>query len=456
MKFFSPKILVVLLLSASTLLFAGQLSASESTIGLMIGSFVAGLLLTFTPCVLPMIPILSSIIVGQGENISLHKSVMLSLSYVLGTSVTYALMGVLAGATGEQLQSYFQNTWAIGAMSIIFVLMALSMFGVFTIQLPSFIQSRLNKGSEGIKGGSLPMVFILGMISALILGACVSPVLISFLGVAISAGDAVLGGLMMFSMALGMGVPLILLGFGAGKFLPKAGMWMDNIKYIFGVLLLGVAIYLFDSLALVSPLLLWGIYLIGISIFMGALDTVEDGKNWKKFAKAVGVVILIWGTLLLVGAAYGGYDLTKPLAKASVNYIESPSGTIISKKSTKVFTNITSITQLDQELKRAKEEKKAVIMYFMHDLCPVCKRLKETTWEDAAVKKLLAQQYISLQINMSDKTDKKINAIKKKYNIFGPPGFVFIDKEGEELKDNTFYGYQTPEEMLDILDLLSE
>jgi len=448
-------LLLLLALLASTILFGGDFDASHSTISLMFGSFVAGLLLTFTPCVLPMVPILSSIIVGQGENVSTRKSVMLSLSYVLGTAATYALMGVLAGATGEQLQSYFQNVWAISVMSLIFVLMSLSMFGLFTIQLPSFIQSRLNKESSDIKGGSLPMVFILGMISALILGACVSPVLISFLGVAISTGDALLGGLMMFTMALGMGVPLILLGFGAGKLLPKAGMWMDNIKYLFGMLLLAVAIYLFDSLGLVSSLLLWGIYLIGISIFIGALDSVESGNKWQKLTKAIGIVMLIWGTLLLVGAAYGGNELTKPLAKTSITYIQNTNLNKV-EKSTKMFSNITTMEELDKALATAKQKEKTVILYFMHDLCPVCKKLKETTWKDAAVKNILAQKFVALQINMSDKNDEKINAIKKRYHIFGPPGFVFIDKDGDELEDDGFYGYQAPEDMLDILDLLSE
>jgi len=254
---------------------------------------------------------------------------------------------------------------------------------------------------------------------------------------------------------LGMGVPLILLGFGAGKLLPKAGMWMDNIKYLFGMLLLGVAVYLFDSLDRVSSLVLWGIYLIGISIFIGALDTVEAGNKWKKLTKALGIVMLIWGTLLLVGAAYGSHELTKPLAKTSITYIQNTNVNKV-EKSTRMFTNITTMEELDKALATAKQKEKTVILYFMHDLCPVCKKLKETTWKDAAVKNILAQKFVALQINMSDKDDENINAIKKRYHIFGPPGFVFIDKDGEELEDDGFYGYQAPEDMLDILDLLSE
>jgi len=456
MKSSSLKLLPLFLLLGSTLLFAGQLNASESTISLMIGSFIAGLLLTFTPCVLPMVPILSSIIVGQGENVSMQKSVMLSISYVMGTAVTYAIMGVLAGATGEQLQSYFQNVWAIGAMSLVFVFMALSMFGVFTIQLPSFIQSRLNKGSTGIKGGTMPMVFVLGMISALILGACVSPVLISFLGVAISKGDAVLGGLMMFAMALGMGVPLLLLGFGAGKLLPKAGVWMDKIKYLFGILLLGVAIHLFESLSLVSPLILWGVYLIAISIFIGALDHIKQDDYTGKLLKAIGVVMLTWGILLLVGASYGSDSLSKPLHKTSVTYVQNDNANIPkAKRSHKVFTPVKNLQMLQTQLDFAKENKKTVLMYFYKDTCPVCKHLDDTTWKDASVKNVLRKKYVALKINMTDNSDQEIEAIKKKFGIFGPPGFVFFDSEGNELEDDSFYGYQAGHEMYDTLDMIA-
>jgi len=436
-------------------LFSVTFTADQGILSLTMGSFVAGLLLTFTPCVLPMVPIVSSIIVGQGEEISTKKSFMLSLSYVLGTALTYTIMGAMAGATGQQLQAYFQNVWAIGIMSLVFAFMALSMFGFFTIQLPSFVQSRINESSGGIKGGSLPMVFVLGMVSALILGACVSPVLISFLGVAIAKGDALLGGVMMFSMALGMGVPLLILGFGAGKLLPKAGMWMDNIKYVFGVLLLGVSVYLFSTLSLVSSLFLWGVYLIGVAIFVGALESVEKSNKLGKLLKVAGITSLVWGILLLVGAAYGGHDLLKPLAKTSVTYVKNQKGMEM-RANKQTFFNIADMQALDVKLAQAQKEKKMVILYFYTDICPVCKHLKETTWRDLAVKSILSSKYIALSINMTDPEDEMIHTIKKHFSIFGPPGFVFFDEEGRELKDNSFYGYENPEEMFDILELLAE
>ncbi len=306
----------------STFIFAGE-GAVQSTMSIVLGAFISGILLTFTPCVLPMVPIVSSIIAGQGVDVTKTKAVMLSVSYVLGTAVTYAIMGALAGATGEQLQSYFQNVWAITVISIVFVLMALSMFGLFTIQLPSFIQSKLNAETQGIKGGNIGMVFILGMISALILGACVSPVLISFLSVAISTSDTTLGALTMFFLALGMGVPLILLGFGAGYLVPKAGEWMDKVKYFFGVLLLGVAIEIFSTLELVNTLLLWGVYAVGISVYLGATQRLSlKSKGWEKLQKAFATVLLIWGTILLVGAGYGEKNIYHPLPKTSITFVQ--------------------------------------------------------------------------------------------------------------------------------------
>ena len=443
------------LLFFSTTLLASTSDISQSIITTLLGAFFSGLLLTFTPCVLPMMPIVSSIIAGQGEDISKTKAVLLSSSYVLGTAVSYAIMGALAGATGDQLQSYFQNIYFIGSISFIFVLMALSMFGLFTIALPSFIQSRLTERSQGIKGGSLFGVFILGMITALILGACVSPVLISFLSVAISTGDATLGALTMFSLALGMGIPLILLGFGAGHFLPRAGAWMDTIKYIFGVLLLGVAIYIFSSLELFSALLLWGALFVGVSIYLGATQNLADGASgWDKLLKAIGTILLVWGVFLLIGGAYGRNDIFKPLPSISISY---PSSTLQSpQKPSFIFETITSFEELEANKEEAVNAHKLLLIYFFTDTCPVCKRLKATTLIDKKVVAELQKKYITVQVNMTDKEDKKSQAIKKYFNVFGPPSFVFFDKDGKELKDDMFYGYQEPGEFLDTVELIAE
>ncbi|MCO4845581.1 MAG: protein-disulfide reductase DsbD [Sulfurovum sp.] len=445
----------LLFLVSSTLLLAADTGVTQSTVGIVLGAFVSGILLTFTPCVLPMVPIVSSIIAGQGEDVTKTKAVMLAVAYVLGTAVTYAIMGALAGATGEQLQSYFQNVWAIGAISIVFVLMALSMFGLFTIQLPSFIQSRLNAESQGIKGGNMGMVFLLGMISALILGACVSPVLISFLSVAISTSDATLGALTMFSLALGMGVPLVLLGFGAGYLVPKAGMWMDKVKYFFGVLLLGVAIMIFSTLELVNTLLLWGVYAVGISIYLGVTQRLSLKSNgWEKLQKAFATVLLIWGTILMVGAGYGEQDIYHPLSKSSVTYVEK-GNTEIMLSGEMPFEEIANITAYDIKRRQAMDEGKTMIMFFHTDTCPVCKHLRDTTFKDKRVQEKLKKEYIAVSVNMTDKSDIKIEELKVMFQVFGPPGFVFIGSDGKEMKDDKFYGYQEPDEFYDTLDLIA-
>lgn len=444
----------ILLLLSSTFLHAADSIVVQSTVSIILGAFVAGILLTFTPCVLPMVPIVSSVIAGQGEDITKTKAVLLSVSYVLGTAVTYALMGALAGATGEQLQSYFQNIWAISAMSIVFVVMALSMFGLFMIELPSFIQSKLNAESQGFKGGKMGMVFMLGMLSALILGACVSPILISFLSVAISTSDPVLGALTMFFLALGMGVPLILLGFGAGYLLPKAGVWMEKVKYVFGVLLLGVAIEIFSTLELVNTLLLWGVYAVGISIYLGATQALDsESSGWQKLQKVFATVLLIWGTILMVGAGYGEQDIYHPLPKASVTYVKDDK---VKLSGEMPFEEIANITAYDIKRRQAMDENKTMIIFFHTDTCPVCKHLRDTTFKDQIVQEKLQKDYVAVSVNMSDKTDIKIEEIKQMFQVFGPPGFVFIGSDGKELKDAKFYGYQEPEEFYDTLDLVAE
>ena len=445
--------MLFILIFTSTFLFGAD-AVAQTTLGILLGAFISGVLLTFTPCVLPMVPIVSSIIAGQGKEVTKTKAVMLAVSYVLGTAVTYALMGALAGATGEQLQSYFQNVWAICAMTVVFVLMALSMFGLFTIQLPSFIQSRINASSQGIKGGNMGMVFVLGMISALILGACVSPVLISFLSVAISTSDATLGALTMFFLALGMGVPLILLGFGAGYLVPKAGMWMDKVKYFFGALLLAVAIQIFSTLELVNTLFLWGVYSVGIAIYLGATQRLSlKATGWQTFQKVVATVLLIWGTILLVGAGYGERNVYHPLPKSSVQVIGN--GETAKLSGELPFVEIANFTAYEIKRRQAMDEGKTMILFFHTDTCPVCQHLRDTTFRDTRVQKKLKNDYVAVAVNMTNPSDKKITELKKKFQVFGPPAFVFINSEGDVMEDEKFYGYQEPEEFYDTLDLIA-
>jgi len=284
-------------------------------------AFGAGLLLTFTPCVLPMVPILSSMLVGQGDtHIGKLRGGLMSYSYVLGTAVTYTAVGVIAGLTGEQLQAYFQNPWAIGTFSTILVLLALSLFGFYELQMPGFIQSHLHHRTHHLKGGSYIGVFILGLFSALIVGACVSPVLISALGVAITSQDPVLGGAIMFALAHGQGAILIALGVGAGFLLPRVGKWMDRVKHLFGAMLVAVAIYLLGYIPEVPVLFLWAALLIISAVYLGATQSLpKEATGWQYLWKGIGTFLLIWGTLALLGGFTGNRDILRPLPLAAAS-----------------------------------------------------------------------------------------------------------------------------------------
>jgi len=448
-------LLPLLFLAMPILAYADNLQ-TQTLFGLLLGSFGAGLLLTFTPCVLPMIPILSSIIAGQGEKVTKKNGFFLSLAYVLGTALTYTIMGIIAGATGEQLQSYFQNVWAISILSFIFFFMALSMFGFFNLQMPSFIQTKLENETRQIKGGTFFAVFLLGLLSALILGACVSPILISFLGIAIAQADPILGAEMMFALALGMGVPLLAVGLGAGYLLPKAGSWMEYVKYFFGILLLGVAVSIFSELDLFSVLYLWGIYFIIIGAFIYPLQVQDEQHTlWQKFLKSMAILALIWGTIYLVGASMGHDDLFAPLKNSTVQSASTTQNNSINQQKRPLFTEVPNLEALDKKIAEAKRSEKPIFIYFHSKYCKVCKKLDETTFKDPRIINILSNSYISLLVDLSDKTNEETTAIKEKYNIFGYPSFLIIDSDGKPLSDFIHYGYESPQELFDLLDLNS-
>ena len=284
-------------------------------------AFGTGLLLTFTPCVLPLIPILSSIVVGSGEASKGGRGGTLSIVYVLGTAVAYAGVGAVAGATGDQLQASFQNPWAIGAMSVVFAIMALSMFGLYEIRMPAAFETHIQKSSTRLGGGTISAVFVLGILSALVVSACVSPLLISVLGIAIAKADPVLGATMMTAMAFGMGAVLIAIGFGIGVALPKSGPWMDRIKQGFGVILLGVAVYVLGAIPEVPVLLLWAALFVVTGVYLGAAESLPVNANgWRFFWKGIGMVLLVWGVLALIGGVVGNRDIMRPLPQiAGIN-----------------------------------------------------------------------------------------------------------------------------------------
>ena len=421
---------------------------------IILGAFGAGLLLTFTPCVLPMIPILASVIVGQsGKKVSKLRGGALASSYVLGTAATYTGIGAFAGATGEQLQAYFQNAWAIGILSGILVVLALAMFGLYELQIPSHIQSRLQKHSRAIAGGSFVGTFLLGLVSALIVGACVSPVLISALSVAILSQDPVLGGAIMFSMALGMGVILIAVGFGAAFLVPKAGVWMERVKHFFGVLLLGVAIYILGTLPQVPVLFLWAALLIVTSIYFGATQPLPEGASgWRYFWKGLGTVMLLWGVLALVGGMMGNRDILRPIPALSLASVQTGAGSLATPEEGHLFERVGRLDELEARLAEARQAGRPVILDFFATWCVDCVRMEETTFRNPTVARILRERYVLLQVDVTDPKDPEGKAIKKRFNVFGPPAMLFFDRDGKERKDLHFYGYKSPEEFLALLN----
>lgn len=424
----------------------------------LLGAFGVGVLLTFTPCVLPMIPILSSIIVGQGgQQLSPMRGGMLSIAYVLGTSVTWTAAGILAGATGDQLQAYFQNPWAIGVFVTILVLLALSMFGFYEIQMPSSIQSRLQEKSQKLQGGTVAGVFVMGLISALIVGACVSPLLISVLGLAIASGSPALGGATMFSMALGMGVVLIAIGFGAGFLVPRAGTWMEAVKHVFGVLLLGVAVYLLGLLPQVPVLYLWAALLIVTGVYMGATQGIPEGASgWRYLWKGIGTLALIWGVLALLGGFAGNRDILRPIELGNGEAVvisQPPPGAegmaSVEQVRGELFEPVATMAELERHMGEARRAGTPVMLDFYADWCTDCLRMERGTFSDPRVQRLIGQQFVALQVDLTDPNDPEGRAIKQRFGVYGPPALLLFSASGEPLRDLHFYGYKPADEFLD-------
>ncbi|MGU9956943.1 MAG: protein-disulfide reductase DsbD family protein, partial [Arenicellales bacterium WSBS_2016_MAG_OTU3] len=375
------------------------------------------------------------------------------LLYVLGTAITYGIIGWIAGATGEQLQAYFQNIYAIGAISLLFVVMALSMFGLFEIQMPSFMQSRIQEKTDGM-GGSAFMVFVLGIVSALIVGACVSPLLISVLSIALVQGDPVLGAAMMFIMALGMGVVLVLVGVGSSWLLPRAGMWMDYVKYAFGVMLIAVAIYLLGAIPAVPVQLLWAALLIVLSVYLGAIQPLPEAANrWRYFAKGVGIILLVWGVIGLLGGLQGNRNILHPLPD---NMFTGGVASTNAQQNTSLahaeFMRVKNLDELTILRKRAVMESKPLLLDYYADWCTDCIRMEETTFKDAGVINAL-KNYVLVQVDVTDPKDEDGKALKSEFNIYGPPATVIFGKDGKELGDEfRFYGYRSAAELLALLN----
>jgi thiol:disulfide interchange protein DsbD len=404
--------------------------------------FGAGLLLAFTPCMFPMLPILSSIIVGQGPEVTTRKAFRLSLAYVLAMAITYTFAGVLAGLFGANLQIAFQNPWIIGGFSALFVALALSMFGFYNLQLPNSWQTRISQLSNKQKSGSLIGASIMGMLSALIVGPCLAAPLAAALIVIGQSGNAVLGGSALFALSLGMGVPLLAVGTSAGKWLPRASGWMNTVKSIFGVLLLALAIWMLDRI--IPPqvtLALWGILLVVSAIYMGALERVlPDGGGWQRLWKGVGLVLLIYGGTLIVGATGGGSNPLQPLRGLSL----AGNHAAVAASDSLKFVPVKGIAGLNQALQTAGHDGKAVMLDFYADWCVSCKEMEHETFSDPVVHKAL-KHVVLLQADVTA-NDADDQALLKHFGIFGPPSIMFFGPDGEELRAFRIIGYLSPQE----------
>jgi len=398
--------------------------------------FGAGLLLSLTPCVLPMIPILSGIIVGRGHKITKMHAFILSLSYVLGMAITYAAAGVAAGFSGTLISNALQTPWVLGSFSVVFVLLSLSMFGFYELQLPSALQSKLTNTSNKLHGGHLSGVFLMGALSAIIMGPCVAAPLAGALLYIGQTHDAVLGGIALFALAMGMGAPLLLIGTSAGALLPKAGAWMEAVKRFFGVMLLALAIWIIQPLLPIAvQMLLWAALLIFSGIYLHALDSLpHNASGWHKLFKGIGLFALLLGVAYLIGALSGAHDILRPLGTLGRTEATVPA--------TLQFSRIKSVTDLDQRISQAKG--KTVMLDFYADWCVSCKEMERFTFSDEGVQDLLKPALVlQADVTAYDEVDK---ALLKRFGLYGPPGILFFNKQGNELTDFRVVGYQNAEQ----------
>ncbi len=392
----------------------------------------SGVALAFTPCMFPMIPIISSIIVGHGHGISKTRAFALSAGYVLGMAVTYAAFGVAAGLSGTLLSSALQNAWVLSGFAAVFVALSLSMFGFYELQLPSFLQSRLSDEANRQQGGSLHGVLLMGALSAVIVGPCVAAPLAGALLYIARTGDATLGGSALFVMALGMGLPLVIVGTSARHLLPKPGPWMVAVNRIFGVLLLGLAIWLVSPvIPALAQMSAWAVLLIFSAIYLHALDPLPPhAHGWQKFGKGMGVVALLLGASLLAGALAGGRDPLQPLSFLRV------SNAAVEAQGPK-FEKLKSSAELDRRLATAN---RPVLLDFYADWCVSCKEMERYTFTDAAV----AARMNKMLLLRADVTanDDEDQALLKRFSLFGPPGIIFFDGHGREVQGQRVIGFQ--------------
>lgn len=404
------------------------------------GAFlVFGLLLSFTPCVLPMVPILSSIIVGEG-GVTRRRGLLLAAAYSLGMALVYTALGVAAGLAGEGLAGALQKPWVLLTFGALLFALALSMFDVYQLQLPGSLQSRLSESSGRQSGGKLAGVFIMGALSALIVGPCVAGPLAGALLYISKTGNAATGGWALFAMATGMSVPLLLTGLSAGSLLPRAGAWMNNVKKVFGLLLIAVAIWMIGPvLSVTASMALWGIFAILCATFLLAGTALTKGAGIGACAaRALGVVMLLAGLFELVGAASSGTDVLQPLAHLRGG--GAVAGATTGAHEGPRFTRIRTVAELDQVLASAG---KPVMLDFYADWCVACKEMERMTFSDGRVATAMGgMRLIQVDVTANNADDR---ALMKRFELFGPPGIILFDASGKEVPQARVIGFMAPE-----------
>ena len=402
--------------------------------------FGLGVLLAFTPCVLPMLPILSSLIVSRGHALTKRSAFGLSLVYVFSMALTYAIAGVIAGASGTLLSTQLQNPWVLGGFALLFVLLSLSMFGFYEFQMPTALQTRLSNqanqhgGGQGVWG-----IAVMGVLSALIVGPCVTAPLVGGLLYISQTGNAVFGGFALFALGLGMGAPLIMVVTAARGLLPKPGGWMESVKKGFGVILLATAIWVVTPVLPAGlPLLGWAALALVCAVFLHALDPLPVGtKSGGRFWKGVGIILLIYGAALLIGALSGRTDPLRPLAGFSMQ------GTNTASKM--AFDRVKNLADLEGRLAHATQP---VILDFYADWCVSCKEMETFTFAEPAVAEKLGQ-FVRLQADVTQNTEED-KALLKRFGLYGPPGIIFFNPQGQE-QQTRVVGYQKAEDFIQVL-----
>ena len=417
----------------------------QRSLALTVLTFIGlGLLLSLTPCVLPMVPILSGIIVGQKAPLSTGRAFALSTVYVLAMALTYALAGIAAGLLGKNLQAAFQHPLVIASFAGVFVALALSMFGFYELQVPAALQSRLDRVSRDQKSGSLTGVAVMGVLSAIIVGPCVAPPLAGALAYIGQTGSPVVGGTALFALGLGMGLPLIAVGTSAGALLPKAGAWMERVKQVFGVIFLGVAVWFVERIV-PGPvaLLLWAVLLIGSAVFLGALTRLEkNATNSARMAQALGILFLVYGSVLVVGAAAGARDPFAPLANFSAGGDAASMHEI-------PFQAVKSLDDVEQHLITAAANNEAVLLDFYADWCVECKHLERETFTAPAVQSRFERmRLLRADVTADDAVDRDL---LQHYELFGPPAVLFF-RGSEEVRDARLIGFADADDFSALLD----